>query len=111
VPSDDLLVPLTLVVGDEELLVSRAVSDVVSAARAADPEVDVRDLTAGDLQRGDLDEVLSPSLFGDRRVVVLRCAQDLVKDLTPELTNYVADPLPRCRSSSCTPAAPRARPC
>ena len=93
-PSDDLLVPLTLVVGDEELLVSRAVSDVVSAARAADPEVDVRDLTAGDLQRGDLDEVLSPSLFGDRRVVVLRCAQDLVKDLTPELTNYVADPLP-----------------
>jgi len=38
--------------------------------------------------------VLSPSLFGERRVVVLRAAQDLIKDLTPELTAYVADPLP-----------------
>jgi DNA polymerase-3 subunit delta len=46
VPSDDLLAPLTLVVGDEELLVSRAVSEVVRAARATDAEADVRDLTA-----------------------------------------------------------------
>lgn len=93
-PSDDLLVPLTLVVGDEELLVSRAVSAVVRAARQADPDADVRDLAAGELQKGDLDEALSPSLFGERRVVVLRAAQDLVKDLTPELTGYLADPLP-----------------
>lgn len=93
-PSDDLLVPLTLVVGDEELLVGRAVSTVVAAARAADPEADVRDVTAGDLQRGDLDDVLSPSLFGEQRVVVLRAAQDLAKDVTAELTAYVADPLP-----------------
>jgi DNA polymerase-3 subunit delta len=38
--------------------------------------------------------VLSPSLFGERRVVVLRAAQDLVKDVHPELVSYVADPLP-----------------
>lgn len=94
VPSDDLLVPLTLVVGDEELLVSRAVSQVVHAARAADPGTDVRDLAAGDLQRGDLDEVLSPSLFAERRIVVLRACQDLVKDVQPELLAYLADPLP-----------------
>jgi DNA polymerase III subunit delta len=94
VPPVDLLVPLTLVVGDEELLVARAVSDVVSAARRADPAADVRDLVGSELQPGDLDEVLSPSLFGDRRVVVLRAAQDLGKDVAPELTTYVADPLP-----------------
>jgi DNA polymerase III subunit delta len=94
VPSDDLLVPLTLVVGDEELLVSRAVTEVVSAARRADPAADVRDLAGGELQPGDLDEVLTPSLFGDRRVVVLRGAQDLGKEVAPELTAYVADPLP-----------------
>jgi DNA polymerase-3 subunit delta len=93
VPSDDLLVPLTLVVGDEELLVGRAVSQVVEAAREVDPETDVRDLTAGELQRGDLDEVLAPSLFGERRVVVLRAAQDLVKEVHAELTAYLADPL------------------
>ena len=89
----DLLVPLTLVVGDEELLVSRAVSAVVRAARAADPETDVRDVAAADLQRGDLDDILSPSLFGERRVLVVRAAQDLVKDVVPELTGYLAAPL------------------
>jgi DNA polymerase-3 subunit delta len=94
VPSDDLLVPLTLVVGDEDLLVARTVTQLVAAARAADPDTDVRDLAAGELQRGDLDDVLSPSLFGERRVVVLRAAQDLSKELTGELTTYATDPLP-----------------
>jgi DNA polymerase-3 subunit delta len=87
----DVLVPLTLVVGDEELLVSRAVSAVVRAARAADPDVDVHDLTPGELERGDLDDKLSPSLFGERRVLVVRSAQDLVKELAAELQACVAD--------------------
>jgi DNA polymerase III subunit delta len=91
VPTDDLLAPLTLVVGEEELLASRAVSEVVRAARAADPDTELRDLTAGDLQRGDLDDALSPSLFGGRRVVVVRAAQDLVKNLHDELTGAVRD--------------------
>jgi DNA polymerase III subunit delta len=85
VTQDDPLAPLTVVVGDEELLVARAVSAVVGAARAADAGTEVRDLAAGELQRGDLDDVLSPSLFGGRRVVVVRAAQDVPKDLVDEL--------------------------
>jgi len=88
-----LLVPLTVVVGDEDLLVSRAVSAVVRAARASDPDADVRDVMCADLQPGDLDDMLSPSLFGERRVLVLRAAQDLAKDVAAELTGYLADPL------------------
>lgn len=87
----DVLVPLTLVVGDEELLVSRAVSAVVRAARQADAEVDVRDVTAGEVERGDLDDMLSPSLFGERRVMVVRAAQDLAKDVAAELQACCAD--------------------
>lgn len=93
-PSDDLLVPLTLVVGGEELLVARAVSEVVQAARAADPATDLRDLTGAELEPGTLTDVLSPSLFEERRVVVLRGAQDLAKPVADELTGYTADPLP-----------------
>jgi DNA polymerase-3 subunit delta len=89
----DLLVPLTVVVGEEDLLVGRAVHAVVTAARAADPEVDVRDVTAAELQRGDLSDALSPSLFGERRVLVVRAAQDLTKDVAAELAGYVEDPL------------------
>jgi DNA polymerase-3 subunit delta len=93
VPTDHLL-PLTLVVGDEELLVSRAVSQVVQAARAADPDVDVRELDGAAVQPGDLDEVLSPSLFADRRVLVVRGVQDMGKDLAAELLAYAGAPLP-----------------
>ena len=86
--------PLTVVVGDEELLVGRAVSIVIKAARAEDPEVDVRDLDAPSLEPGDLAELLSPSLFAERRLLVLRAAQDLGKEIAAEVMSYVADPLP-----------------
>jgi DNA polymerase-3 subunit delta len=89
----DLLSPLTLVVGDDELLVSRAVSEVVRAARAADPEVDVRELEGGQVAPGDLNELLSPSLFAERRVVVLQAAQDLGKETAAEVLAYLKDPL------------------
>ena len=90
----DLLSPLTLVVGDEELLVARAVSQVVVAARSADPDVDVRDLTGSELQPGDLAEILSPSLFAERRVLVVRDVQDLGKEAAAELLAYAAEPMP-----------------
>jgi DNA polymerase-3 subunit delta len=89
----DLLAPLTLVVGDEELLVGRAVSQVLRAAREADRDVDVRDLDGGDVQAGDLAEMLSPSLFAERRVLVVRAAQDLSKDAAAQLLVYAGEPL------------------
>jgi DNA polymerase-3 subunit delta len=94
VPSSELLVPLTLVVGDDEFLVSRAVGAVVAAARERTPEVELHDLEGGDLELGDLSEALSPSLFGDDRVVVVRAGQDLGKEVAAELVSYVADPTP-----------------
>jgi DNA polymerase III subunit delta len=90
----DLLVPLTLVVGDEEFLAGRAVSAVVAAARERTPDVELTDVDGSGLEPGDLTEVLSPSLFGDDRVVVIRSAQDLGKEVAAELMSYVADPLP-----------------
>jgi DNA polymerase-3 subunit delta len=89
----DLLVPLTLVVGDEELLVSRAIGDVVRAARRADPDVDVRDLEPEALLPGDLAELLSPSLFAERRVLVVRAAHDLAKDVAEEVLSFASAPL------------------
>ena len=68
--------------------------DVVAAARAADPQCDVRDLPATEVTPGDLVDLLSPSLFGDRRVVVLRGAQEAKADLVDALRRYVADPAP-----------------
>ena len=91
---EEELVPLTLVTGDEELLVSRAVSRVVAAARHTDPEADIRDLAPPEVDLGALLDLLSPSLFGSLRVVVLRDAGALAREVTDALGEYVRDPLP-----------------
>ena len=90
---DDVLdAPLRLVLGDEELLVSRAVAEVTAAVRAADPESDVRELAAAELVAADLFDLLSPSLFGTRRVVVVRGAHEAKPDVVEALRSYAADP-------------------
>lgn len=83
--AEDVLLPLTLVVGEEELLVSRAVTRVVAAARATDAAAEVHDLSAPDVLPGDIDLALSPSLFGGRRVVVVRGAHELPREVADEL--------------------------
>jgi DNA polymerase III subunit delta len=90
--ADSLDAPLRLVLGDEELLVSRAVAEVAAAARAADPEADVRELAAGELAAADLYDLLSPALFGGRRVVVIRGAHEAKADVVEALRAYVTDP-------------------
>lgn len=88
------LAPILLVLGDEELLAARAVSDAVDAARAVDPGADVREYEAGSLTPGEIAEMLSPSLFGGRRVLVLRNGQDVRKDLATALLAYAKSPDP-----------------
>ncbi|GAA3064515.1 DNA polymerase III subunit delta [Streptomyces olivoverticillatus] len=90
--TDDLLAPVTLAVGQEDLLLDRAVQEVVAAARAADADTDVRDLTSDALQPGTLAELTSPSLFAERKVVIVRNAQDLSADTVKDVKSYLAAP-------------------
>ncbi|MEV0591060.1 DNA polymerase III subunit delta [Nonomuraea cavernae] len=83
---------VTLVVGDEELLAERAVGAVVAAARAGDTGAEVHDLVGSKVTPGEVTQLTSPSLFGDRTVVVIRSAQDLVKDVIAEVLAYAAHP-------------------
>jgi DNA polymerase-3 subunit delta len=85
---------LLLVQGDEELLAARAVTAAVDAARAADPGADVREYETGQLAPGEIAEMLSPSLFGGRRVLVLRSGQDARKELAAALLAYAKNPDP-----------------
>jgi DNA polymerase III delta subunit len=90
---ETLLVPVTLVTGPEDLLADRAVHAIVAAVRAADADAEIRDLAPGTLQPGTFTELTSPSLFGERKAVVVRAAQDLSSDVTAEIVRYVADPV------------------
>ena len=71
-----------LVLGEEGLLVERAVAAVLRAARkqAGSDDVPVNRLRAGEVSTAELAELLSPSLFADERVVVLEAAAEAGKD-------------------------------
>ena len=76
---------VTVAVGDEELLIERAVAAVIADARAADADTDVRDLVGAELEPGQLAELTSPSLFGERRVLVVRDVEQLSKEVVDEV--------------------------
>ncbi len=84
--------PLTLVLGSEELLRERAVRAVIDTSRRADATTEVTDLSAVGLEPGTLNGLVSPSLFGERKVIVLRDLQDAGDAVATELKAYAADP-------------------
>lgn len=83
--------PLRLVLGEEELLVERAVAEVVAQVRATDPEAELRRLRAAESTPADLAEALSPSLFAEARVVVLAAVHEVGKDLASAVLGHAAD--------------------
>jgi DNA polymerase III subunit delta len=87
------LAPLHLVLGDEELLVERAVADVLQSARqrAGTDDVPVSRMRAGDVGTYELAELLSPSLFADERIVVLEAAGEAGKDAAALIAAAAAD--------------------
>jgi DNA polymerase III subunit delta len=96
---------VTVIVGDEELLVERAVSTAVELAVAAgdaapgggdasDPGAGRHDVTAAGLTVGELSGLTAPSLFGGDCVVVIRSAQDAGKDASAELVRLAKSPAP-----------------
>ena len=88
------VVPVTLVVGEEEFLVDRAVRAVVAAAREAAPGSDLHDLGASELGPGELGSLTSPSLFGGGCVLVVRSAQNAGKEVAAELAACARNPAP-----------------
>jgi DNA polymerase III subunit delta len=89
---------LTLVVGDEELLVARAVSRALIAATAAFDNSavppSVHDVEAAECSVEVLAEMLSPSLFAEERLVIVRSFQDADKDLVAALVDFGMSPEP-----------------
>ncbi|HEX5142386.1 MAG TPA: DNA polymerase III subunit delta [Mycobacterium sp.] len=85
---------LHLIVGDEDLLVERAIGTVLRAARtesgSAGADVPVNRLRAGEVSAGELAELLSPSLFADERLVVLEAAGEAGKDAVAVIESAAA---------------------
>ncbi len=99
---------VTVVVGDEEFLVERAVAAIAGAAGRAlngsgsqsasetGPQglPDVHTARAAELTRGELAALTAPTLFGGGCVGVLRSAPDAGQDHAAEILRYAAAPDP-----------------
>jgi DNA polymerase-3 subunit delta len=90
--------PLTVITGNEELLVERALKELISEVSEADAEV--IDLSARALQSGQLGVAASPSLFGGAPIVVVDGVENLVQSnpdvagALDEVMAYIAAPSP-----------------
>lgn len=88
---------LHLVLGDEELLVERAVAGVLRSARqradidSASDDIPVSRMRAADVSTYELAELLSPSLFAEERIVVLEAAGEAGKQAAAVIVSAAAD--------------------
>jgi DNA polymerase III subunit delta len=73
-----------LLTGPEELLLRRAAEQLLDEL-AAEGEIESVDLRASELGEGGLPDLRTGSLFGARRVVMIRQAQDLPSELSHAL--------------------------
>ncbi len=83
---------LYLLLGSEAALADRALAKLQVQLREDGAEV--TSLSASDVFAGDIADALAPSLFSEKRALVLRDLQDLPDETKPEITRYLADPDP-----------------
>ena len=99
-PAAATAAPVNLIVGKEGLLIDRARLSIVQAVRrsaATDSDPDGRNipltqLRGGDLTYNELIDLLSPSLFGEDRIVVLTDCQDAGKEPAALIVDSVKEP-------------------
>jgi DNA polymerase-3 subunit delta len=83
---------LVLAIGPEPLLADRAIERITTEIKANEPLASLQSLNASEIEAGDIGDALAPSLFGERRVLVIKDLQDLGADCASEVTNYLASP-------------------
>jgi len=79
--------PLFLLLGSEGALSDRALAKITAQLR--DENAELTTLTASDVLVGDIADALAPSLFSERRALIIKDLQDLDDDCKEEITRYL----------------------
>ncbi|MFM1974739.1 MAG: hypothetical protein RL524_726, partial [Actinomycetota bacterium] len=78
---------LYLLLGGEGALADRALAKL--SVELIEAKAEVTTLTAGDVIPGDIADALAPSLFSERRALILKDLQDLDDECKDEITRYL----------------------
>ena len=79
-----------LILGSEGALSDRAINKL--NAQLKQERCEITNLFAGEVIVGDISDALAPSLFSERRALILRDLQDLPEDSREEITRYLENP-------------------
>ena len=84
--------PFYLLLGAESALAERALSKLHAELKSENAQITT--IFASDAQVGDISDAVAPSLFADRRALVIKDLQDLPEDTKEEVTRYLDSPDP-----------------
>lgn len=76
-----------LLLGSESALADRVLGKLLAELKAERAEITT--LFAGEVSVGEISDALSPSLFSERRALILRDLQDLAEEAKNEITRYL----------------------
>ena len=79
-----------LILGSEAALADRALSKIL--AQIKEEKAEVTSISAGDAIVGDISDALAPSLFSERRALIIKDLQDLPEESRDEITRYLPEP-------------------
>jgi DNA polymerase-3 subunit delta len=79
-----------LILGSEAALADRALNKITAQLKEEKAEVTM--IFAGDALVGDISDALAPSLFSERRALIIKDLQDLPEDSRDEITRYLPEP-------------------
>lgn len=81
-----------LILGSESALADRALSKLITEVKSENAEVTT--LFATEISEGAIVDALSPSLFSDRRALIVRELQDLPEEMRDEISHFLNSPDP-----------------
>ena len=79
-----------LILGSESALSDRALTKIISQLK--EEKCEITSLFAADVIVGDIADSLAPSLFSERRAMIIRDLQDLPEESKDEVTRYLGAP-------------------
>ena len=79
-----------LILGSESALADRAVAKLLIQLK--DEKAEITSLFAAETIIGDISDALAPSLFSERRALIIRDLQDLPEDNREEIVRYLESP-------------------
>ncbi len=85
----EVVVSLLLIIGAETALADRALSKVLEELR--EEKAEITNIFGGEAEVGDIAEAVAPSLFSEKRALIIRDLQDLPTECQNEITSYLAD--------------------